>query len=221
MHRVVVTGIGVVSPNGIGRRSVRRGDRRGAVGRRFDRELRHLGPGDQDRGRGQELRRAALPGRAQEERQADEPGGAVRGRRRGAGGRGRRAGPGQARPRAVRRLHGDRDHADRRRRAGRPDRSQGIGPDGDVRHRPVRAGPVGVDLPALAAQAPAEHGRGAHLDPAPRDGAEQHDRDRLRGGDPGGRRGVPADRPRRRRRDAGRRLRQPARPPAPGRLLRR
>ena len=105
-------------------------------------------------------------------------------------------------------------------RAGRADR-QGIwASDGDVRHGAVRAGPGRVDLPALALEAPAEHGGGAHLDPAPRDGAEQHDRDGLRGGDPGGRRGVPPDRPGRRRRDAGRRLRQPARPAAPGRLQR-
>ena len=56
---------------------VQRGDRRGAVGRQPDRELRHDGAGDQDRRRGEEFRRDALPGRAQEERQADEPGGAA------------------------------------------------------------------------------------------------------------------------------------------------
>ena len=70
---------------------VRRGDRRRAFRRQLDRELRHDGPADQDRRRGQGFRRHALPGRAQEEREADEPGGAVRRRRGGHGGRGCRA----------------------------------------------------------------------------------------------------------------------------------
>ena len=94
-----------------------------------------------------------------------------------------------------------------------------VGTRRHVRHGAIRPGPLRVDLPALAAAAPAQHGGGPHLDPASRDGPEQHDRDGLRRGDPGGRRGVPADRPGRRRRDAGRRLRQPARSPAPGGLL--
>ena len=73
-----------------------------------------------------------------------------------------------------------------------------------VRHGPVRDGPGRVDLSALAAAASAQHGGGAHLDPPSRDGPEQHDRDGVRGRDAGGGRGVSTDRPGRCRRDAGR-----------------
>ena len=130
MHRVVVTGVGVVSPNGIGRRDFGEAILEGRSGVSYDRELRHVGSADQDRGRGQELRRAALSGRAQEERQADEPGGPICGGRGGDGGRGRGPRPGEARPGAVRRLHGDGDHARRRRRARRSDRCGASGDDG-------------------------------------------------------------------------------------------
>ena len=199
------------------KRSARRSSRGGRASSPIE-SFDTAGPGDQDRRRGQELRRDALPGRAQEERQADEPGGRVRGRGGGAGGRGFGA---RHRPSSTRRgsasawgrgsprwtsaeLVGPIARGDRpRRRASTWASSPGAGR---------------VDVPALAAEAPAEHGRRAHLDPPPRDGAEQHDRDRLRRGDSGGRRGVPPDRPRRRRRDAGRRLRQPARPAHAGRL---
>ena len=218
MHRVVVTGIGIVAPNGIGRREFCEAIFEGRSGVDYIESFDTTGLNIKIAGEVKNFDVAALPGRAQEEPQADEPGRAVRRRCGGDGRRGRRAGDRRAGSVAIRGLHGGGDHADRRRRAGRPDppeRRRGR----DVRHGPVRPGAVRVDLPALAAPAPAEHGGRAHLDPAPRDGAEQHDRDGLRGRDPGGGRGVPADRAGRRRRDAGRRLRQPARSAAPRGLL--
>ena len=63
------------------------------------------------------------------------------------------------------------------------------------------------DLSALAAPASSQHGRRPHLDPPSGDGPEQHDRDRVRGRNPGRGGSLPPDRARRRRRDAGRRVR--------------
>ena len=119
MHRVVVTGIGVVCAQRDWPSRILRGDLRRAFRRGLHREFRHVGPEHQDRRRGQELRRSALPGRAQEEPEADEPGRAVRRRGGGDGRRGRRSRDRPARPGAVRRLHGGGDHAGGRRRAGR------------------------------------------------------------------------------------------------------
>ena len=91
MHRVVVTGIGVVAPNGIGRREFCEAILEGRSGVSSIESFDTIGPADQDRGRGQGLRRHSLPGRAPEERQADEPRGPVRRRCGGDGGGGCRA----------------------------------------------------------------------------------------------------------------------------------
>ncbi len=59
------------------------------------------------------------------------------------------------------------------------------------RDETARAGQDGLAaVPAVAAEVPAEHGGGAHLDGVQLPGAEQHRRDRVRRRHPGGRRGA-------------------------------
>ncbi len=217
MRRVVITGIGIVAPNGIGRKSFSEAIVEGRSG---------VGPIESFDTTGQVVKIAGevknfdvLPylGDQRKTCEAHEPrcGVCRRRGRPGSRGFGDRSEP--ARSGAIRRDHGNWHHADGYRRTRRSDRPCRRG-RWHARPRQVQRRAGGVDFSALAAPTSPEHGRRAHFHPASRDGSEQHDRDRLRGGNSGRRGGVPSDLKGRHGRDARRRLRQPARPTPAGRL---
>ena len=130
MHRVVVTGIGVVSPNGIGRREFSEAIVEGRSGVSYIESFDTSGLTIKIAGEVKNFDVLPYLGEHKKNAEADEPGGAVRRGRRGHGGRGLGPRDRAARPGAVRRLHGDGDHAGGRRRAGRLRSARASGTDG-------------------------------------------------------------------------------------------
>ena len=150
MHRVVVTGVGVVAPNGVGRRDFCEAIFEGRSGVDFIESFDTSGQSIKIAGEVKNF--DVLPFLGEYKKNLKMMSRAVRFAVGAAAlavdDSGLDTEP--ARPGPIRRLHGNRDHAGRRGRAGRPDHAGGRHGRG-VRHGPVRHGPGRVDLPAVAA----------------------------------------------------------------------
>ncbi len=180
MCRVVVTGIGVVAPNGIGRREFCEAILEGRSGvsyiesfdttglpikiageiRNFD-VLPYLG----DYRKNAKLMSRAVRFAVGAAAMAVEDSG-IR--------------PDQLDP-ALRGLHGDGNHPDGCGGTGQSDSSK-RGRLRALRSSTIRPGALRIDFSALAATAFAQHGCSSYFDPSSRDGAKQYDRHSLRRG---------------------------------------
>ena len=193
MRRVVITGVGVVAPNGVGKDAFWKAcvDGHSGIGpiRSFDAsnhpirvagEVHDFDP------------TPFIPDKFRKVRQGHGPGRQVRHRRRRAGRHATAASTSS--PRDPERSASSWAPASCRWTSANSPRSwpAPCQEDGefDETRSPTPAGDSAA-LPALAAEVPAEHGGGPHLDGVQLPGAEQHGRDRVRRRHPGGRRGVP------------------------------
>ena len=194
MHRVVVTGIGVVSPNGIGRRDFGEAIVEGRSGVSSIESFDTTGLPIKIAGEVKNF--DVTPYLGEHKKNAKLMSRAVRFAVGAAALAVEDAGldTDEARPRPVRRLHGDGDHARSTSASWSARSRRGSGPTAAFDMAEFAQARSESIFPLWLLEAPAEHGGGAHLDPASRDGPEQHDRDGLRRGHPGGGRGVPPDR---------------------------
>ena len=159
MRRVVVTGLGVVAPNGIGKEAFWSACLAGRERRPAHRVVRRLGPPCPGRGRGARLRHRPVRHRAAPPEPEDH--GPRLPLRRGGGGprrRGQRPRPLARGSRAARRRHGHGHGADGPARD-RPAAARRLRRGGRPAHRPLRQGQGRLAVPAVDLEVPAEHGR--------------------------------------------------------------